>query len=555
MLRKMLSWDKPQWTLFIVALFLIIQFLIGRTPAEDHIIALLSALITAKAAIFAIIFSVTFLGVKSLTKYSIKLNWIFSENPELKKMTWIFCLAIFIDVIIILGTDLYSEFIISLLTLLAVLLTIAFIWSVYDYTKNSLWRITPIGILKSHENKSIDSYIDEIKANSNEDMGFHPLDGLYEMMMSSLSSKEISTTKNAIKTYKKIVNDILYSQKSDDELIEEIFKANHLKRITIYSDYSEELELARNSIDSIYEIGEIGIETNNKITKESFKILDEVFKELREANPNTITIKHCLNRKNDLLKKAARDNQQSCINKLLYSDIQIEKLYKLRRQTEKPWIYKEILIDYLSVLETVQENFLKNNKDEILKTGKQKFKKPIPNSKLPKTIETAIEIHEAIFGLTIYSMRYIDSGSEPPVDWGNFTKFWKRISVQASKHPNYAEPIFESLIETTYILHIMNETGKIDEDTYNIWVYNISRIKKELKEAQVTSEPDLISKTIKQIKKRDNKKYNKYIKYQPKLEKTTHGIIFGREWGRPINLESWIVKIEKKINKRYEEIK
>lgn len=459
--------------------------------------ALLSTLAGAQAAVLAIVFSITMVGIQLIaSRYSPRMTSLFIRAPILTATFAVFVFSIAVDL--------------SLLYVLPEIPTRTYTGGVFlagglgvvtggwllVFIREMTHRSTPEGTIEAFTNSMTPGkYLKKVKeSSSSESEHAHPMRPLYSMVMAALSNREHVTAKMALQAYGDRVEDVLETY-IDDETFSEIERdeigylfrpvlEEHLPDIALHAEEKEETDIVEQAAETIVEIGELGLKIQ-RIEEEGPEELDvvgmqagwglcDIIRDARVDRGYYVASNSAWCSLGSFLKSASKHPRPEVVRTILRQIGQLVRR-QLRNLHDIAW-YQSSMRDLFNNLVVSHESLLKECVESLESLDIDWRYEEVPDDvSNDKKLKALKKCRDTIFETTgIFIEYYIEEGDYPTVE-GNFMDDWKRLCAKTSKSgpPDYAVPFCQALIEATFTL--------ICEDPVNEkpWIRRIAEVKEE----------------------------------------------------------------------------
>jgi len=262
----------PNFVLASTVSFPVAGLVLGYTTAPPvdpaNIRPLLSGLASSQAAVLAIVFSVTVIGIQLTgNRYSPRMVSIFTGAPIFLYTFSLFVVSIALDFWLLYnvpetGNQLHTAGVFAVSGLsLAVAITL------FAFVKSAIQQSTPEGIIDAFvAGMTTQRYIDQSRNLALDDSeNVHPIYPLRNLIMNALSQGEHATAEKAIQEYDRLVQITLQNIEEENEFssldrkaTEELFGpvlTEQLRDIALHAEEKNETQLVRDTIETQYELG------------------------------------------------------------------------------------------------------------------------------------------------------------------------------------------------------------------------------------------------------------------------------------------------------------
>jgi len=170
-----------------------------------------TALLTAEAAIFAVAFTVTLIGVElKSSELSSRVSWIFTRVWIFRRTFQVFAVAILFNIICLLIGSAIAPW---QRTAAAAMISTAgaiTLLMIYFYLIEAIEKLTPGGVIDIFiELLTPRTYISEVINRDGRTVSEHPLDGLFDVVIELNSGDDDALGAQSLETYFQIVQDVM----------------------------------------------------------------------------------------------------------------------------------------------------------------------------------------------------------------------------------------------------------------------------------------------------------------------------------------------------------
>jgi len=179
--------------------------------SENTLKTVSTVLLTSEAAIFAVAFTVTLIGVElKSSELSSRVSWIFTRVWIFRRTFQVFAIAFLLNVICLLSAGAMvpwqrtaSATVISVVGALSLLM-------IYFYLIEAIEKLTPGGVVDIFsELLTPRTYISEVTERKGRVVNEHPLDALFDVVVELNTDGDDDLGELSIKTYFEIVGDVM----------------------------------------------------------------------------------------------------------------------------------------------------------------------------------------------------------------------------------------------------------------------------------------------------------------------------------------------------------
>lgn len=181
---------------------------------------ILTPLLGAQASLFAIVLSLTTVGLQLIApNYSPRLNWIFTENPQVYGSFMIISGSLTITLTSLLFTSYLSPRLATALLFASIVSAGVVFVDLYRFVVDSLRLTSPDGVIEEYKHRlSPSNYRIRSRDQTTDDEDrYHPLRGLYELILATYTGEQEdrTTARIALDTYCSIFDRALEIAPSD----------------------------------------------------------------------------------------------------------------------------------------------------------------------------------------------------------------------------------------------------------------------------------------------------------------------------------------------------
>lgn len=477
---KRLQSEIPE-TLQIILLTLptlgaLIGWQIENGPGTESTRTILSTLAGGQAAILAIVFSVSVIGMQLVgQRYSPRLIVLFVESP-----IFVFTFALFL---VSMGLNILLLFIQpgspSAFYTAALVGTVGFaltaMLSLYFFVKGAVQASTPEGVIDSFVSAmTTDKYLHSVRESAEDSSErAHPFRPLYTLIMNTVSRGEFVAAERGLGEYSELAETtmaeldergIFAESDSDDERFEnespDVIRGlfgpvckDHLKDMSLHAANHEEYSIAQTAIESQFEIGKRGLEL--PIDSVSYQAQQGLSRTILESSIDSGTKEanyHAWKNQAKLLKNAAKKPHPSII-RAISSSIRNDVERQLRDVSEARK-HQRAMTELFVGMKDAHCSLLTNYGEEINGAELDWHCGHVPdNAPNREALEAVHQFRSALIETTEYFLRVsIELGERPVRNW-DFRHSWMQICVDASRSnaEDYAISLCQVLIEIAFI--------------------------------------------------------------------------------------------------------
>jgi hypothetical protein len=495
----------PRFVLASTVLFpvagLVLGYVAGPVVDPANIRSLLSGLAGAQAAVLAIVFSVTVIGIQLTgTRYSPRMVSIFTEAPIFLYSFSLFVLSIGLDFWLLYnvpetGSQLHTAGVFAASSLsLAVAITL------FVFVKSAIQQSTPEGAIETFVSGiTTEKYVSQSqKLAQDGSENVHPMHPLYNLIMNALSQGEHATAEKAIQEYGDLVQNTLEELEEQDrfsnldrKVVKELFDpvlTEHLRDIALHAEEQDETQLTSDAIEIQYELGKAGLVlSTNTISRQAQFGISYVIRDSPVEAGELIANNNAWKQLGNLLVDAS-EHPQSKIVWNISSSIEQNVQRQLWKVSDIHW-YRHSMTDLYRSMETAHEALLDHYGEEVADVDMEWQYEHVPDGISNRDeISAVFNWKEALLDTTSQFLSYVQQEGQYPVTEGNFKDNWKNICIEASKSPaeDYAITLCQTLIEIAVIHRSrLGETGIP-------WSSTIGRVKYK-------GDPEIVDKAFERI--------------------------------------------------------
>lgn len=474
------------FSVIVPVLFALLSLLLWFGFSEENTRSFLSTLATAQAGVLAIVFSVTVLGIQLIAqRYSPRMINLFTDAPIFRYTFVVFVFSIAFDLLLLYNIP-SSASAFTAGVYFAGGLAIVAVASLYVFIREILERSTPDGILKAFAaDLQPDKYYTQVENTIEDDVGtVHPLQPLYSLIMSAISSNEWTTAERGIQRFEFIAKRTISELSETSDLhplgrtreSTQLFKKpldEFLPEIATHAFDHEENELLSQAISAIAEIGVAGVDNYRSfLARDAAWGVSNAMRDApndTEGNPFRYDGFSAFRR---LLESVSEQPDPRTLNSVL-SAANHQKDLMFRRNLDR-WALDHTMLRYfdgtlIGVHSTLLDYYGRYLPELDIDWGKQFPHQDLANGEL---VRSFIEWRNGYIKTSNQILMYRMENNEYPFAVGNYTDSWKRVCLDAAGTPaeEYSILLCQAFIETAY------EDYLIDQDLKWLWPDGLARV-------------------------------------------------------------------------------
>lgn len=503
-LRRFVS-GIPSTLLLISAIVPIAGFIsgfwLGPVTEPENTRFLLSGLAGAQAAILAIVFSVTVIGVQLIgTRYSPRMVLQFTKSPIFLYTFCLFVLSIGVNLLLLYTVPDPTTRAHTAGVFTAGGLGVATISSLLVFVQSAIRQSTPDGAIDAFASiLTTDRYVSEVQESvETESENAHPLRPLYTMTMNAISQGERVTAEKALHTYRELAEETLSELQDRDafeeeerDVVTEFYEPvleEHLRDIALNADEQDEHRIVRNATELQHDLGASGLDIEDDIVSwQAASGLSNVVLKAPVDTGSFIANNNAWEQQGELLEDAATHPRPSivyAISSSVKNDIQ-RQLWKVH---DIGW-YGNSMRNLYGSMENAHTALIEEYGEAIEEVDMEWQYDHVPDD-VPTYggVSAIYRFRMALLDSTEYFLRYAIEEGEYPITMGNFRSNWENFCVSASTSPaeDYAITLCQALIEIAFI----DYRGIGDQGTS--WTSVIARVKQN-------GNPEIVERAFKRI--------------------------------------------------------
>lgn len=413
-------------------------FWLGHVTQPENTRFFLSGLAGAQAAILAIVFSVTVIGVQLIgTRYSPRMVLHFTKSPIFRYTFWLFVLSIGVDLALLYTVPEPPTSIHTAGVFAAGGLGVATISSLLVFVQSAIRQSTPDGAIDAFASiLTTDRYVAEVRESvESESENAHPLRPLYTMTMNAISQGERVTAEKALHTYRKLAEDRLSELQARDafeeeerDVVKEFYEPvleEHLRDIALHGDEQDEHRIVKNATELQYDLGASGLDIQNDIvSRQATSGLSNVVLKAPVDTGSFIANNNAWEQQGELLEDAATYPRPSIIYSIsssIRNDIQ-RQLWKIN---EIGW-YRNSMLELYGSMENAHTALIKEYGKAIQEVDMEWQYDHVPDD-VPYDggVSAVYRFRMALLDSTEYFLRYAIEEAESPIGMGLSSKVGK----------------------------------------------------------------------------------------------------------------------------------
>jgi len=474
---------------------------LGPVTGPENTRFFLSGLAGAQAAILAIVFSVTVIGVQLIgTRYSPRMVIQFTRSPIFRYTFWVFVLSIAVNLALLYTVPEPTMRVHTAGVFAAGGLGVATISSLLVFVQSAIRQSTPDGAIDAFASiLTTDRYIAEVHESvESESENAHPMRPLYTLTMNAISQGERVTAEKALHTYRELAEEVLSELQDRDafeeeerDVVREFYEPvleEHLRDIALHGDEQDEHRIVKNATEVQHDLGASGLDIDNNIVSwQAASGLSNVVSKAPVDTGSFIANNNAWEQQGELLEDAATYPRPSivyAISSSIKNDIQ-NQLWKVN---DIGW-YGNSMRNLYGSMENAHTALIEEYGEEIEEVDMEWQYDHVPDD-VPTYggVSAIYRFRMALLNSTEYFLRYAIEEGEYPITMGNCRSNWKNICVTASTSPaeDYAITLCQALIEIAFI----DYRGIGEQGTS--WTGVIARVKQE-------GDPEIVERAFERI--------------------------------------------------------
>lgn len=473
-------------TLLLPLIGLVLGYILAPSVEPDNTRFLLSGLAGAQAAVLAIVFSVTVIGIQLTgTRYSPRMVSIFTDSPIFLYTFTLFVVSIGIDFWLLYTVPSSVDRVHTAGVFAASGLSVAVSVTLYVFVKSAVNQSTPEGAIEMFvAGMTTDAYISRVEGTVQDGSEYvHPMHPLYNMTMNALSQGEHVTARKALQEYGDVVRQTLEDVKERDVLStaerdvgNKLFDpvlTEHLHDIALHAEEHDNAKIIGDAIDIQYDLGKSGLDlSDDRVSRQAEYGLSGVIRDSPVEAGDLIANNNAWNELGNLLVDAAEYPRPKIVWSISGS-IEQNVQRQLWKISDIHW-YGSAMMDLYRSMEATHEALLDHYENEIAEAEIDWQHDYVPDD-IPhrEELEAVHRLRKALFDTSTYFLRHAINEGTYPITEGNFMAAWHNICVEASETAarDYAVVLCQALIE----LAVIDYSGLGEEGLP--WDSKIARVK------------------------------------------------------------------------------